>query len=34
MLTQATARIYSHALPADNQRAADVWDSTIEKKVQ
>ena len=29
-----TARVYSHALPADDQRAADVWDSIIDAKVQ
>jgi integrase len=29
-----TARIYSHALPADDQRSADVWDSVISGKVQ
>jgi integrase len=30
-----TARIYSHALPADDRRAADVWDSVLEvHKVQ
>ena len=29
-----TARIYSHALPADDQRAADVWDNLIDEKVQ
>lgn len=27
--TNVTARVYSHALPADDQRAADVWDSVI-----
>jgi hypothetical protein len=25
-----TARVYSHALPADDRRAADVWDSTAQ----
>jgi integrase len=29
-----TARIYSHALPADDQRAADVWDRVIDGPVQ
>ena len=29
-----TARVYSHALPADDQRAADVWDSIITGNVQ
>lgn len=29
-----TARIYSHALPADDQRAADVWDTVIDGKIQ
>jgi integrase len=29
-----TARVYSHALPADDQRAADVWDSLVGAKVQ
>ena len=29
-----TARIYSHALPADDQRAADVWDAIVDAKVQ
>jgi integrase len=29
-----TARVYSHALPADDQRAADVWDSIVGAKVQ
>jgi integrase len=29
-----TARIYSHALPADDQRAADVWDNVIAGPVQ
>jgi integrase len=32
--TNVTARIYSHALPADDQRAADVWDSLIDGLVQ
>lgn len=27
-----TARIYSHALPADDQRAADVWESVISEQ--
>jgi integrase len=26
-----TARIYAHALPADDQRAADVWDAVIDE---
>ncbi|MEK7750725.1 MAG: tyrosine-type recombinase/integrase, partial [Acidobacteriota bacterium] len=29
-----TTRVYSHALPADDQRAADVWDSIVGAKVQ
>jgi integrase len=29
-----TARIYSHALPPDDQLAADVWDSVIDLPVQ
>jgi len=29
-----TARVYSHALPADDQRAADVWDTIIDGPVQ
>jgi integrase len=29
-----TARIYSHALPGDDQRAADTWDAIIEGPVQ
>jgi integrase len=32
--TNVTARIYSHALPADDQRAADVWDTIIDGPVQ
>ena len=32
--TNVTARIYSHALPADDQRAADVWDSLIDRQIQ
>lgn len=32
--TNVTARVYSHALPADDQRAADVWDSIVRTKVQ
>ena len=27
--TNVTARIYAHALPADDQRAADTWDAII-----
>jgi integrase len=27
-----TARVYSHAIPADDQRAADEWDTMLEKK--
>jgi integrase len=27
-----TARIYSHALPADDQRAADVWENVISEQ--
>ncbi len=29
-----TARVYSHALPADDPRAADAWDTLISEKVQ
>jgi len=29
-----TARVYSHALPADDQRAADVWDTVISDRTQ
>jgi integrase len=29
-----TARIYSHALPADDQRAADTWDTIIAGPLQ
>jgi integrase len=29
-----TARVYSHALPADDQRSADTWDSIIDGPVQ
>jgi integrase len=29
-----TARVYSHALPADDQRAADVWDGIVNDAVQ
>jgi integrase len=29
-----TAKIYSHALPGDDQRIADVWDTLINGKVQ
>jgi integrase len=32
--TNITARIYSHALPADDQRAADVWDALIDEPLQ
>jgi len=32
--TNVTARIYAHALPADDQRAADVWDEFVTKSVQ
>lgn len=32
--TNVTARVYSHALPGDDQRAADVWDTLINGKVQ
>jgi integrase len=31
--TNVTARVYAHALPADDQRAADLWDSVIGKPV-
>jgi integrase len=29
-----TARVYSHALPADDQRSADTWDAIIKGLVQ
>jgi integrase len=29
-----TARIYAHALPADDQRSADTWDAIIKGPVQ
>ena len=29
-----TARIYSHALPEDDRRAADTWDAVIKGPVQ
>jgi integrase len=29
-----TARVYSHALPADDQRSADTWDAIIKGPVQ
>ena len=29
-----TARVYAHALPADDQRAADLWDTVIDGPVQ
>ena len=32
--TNVTVRIYSHALPADDQRAADVWDSIVGATIQ
>jgi integrase len=32
--TNVTARIYSHALPADDQRAADAWDEVVDGRVQ
>ena len=32
--TNVTARIYSHALSADDQPVADVWDSIVGTKVQ
>ncbi|MCX6625080.1 MAG: site-specific integrase [Acidobacteria bacterium] len=32
--SNVTGRIYSHALPADDQRSADVWDTIIDGKVQ
>jgi len=32
--TNVTARVYSHALPADDQRAADTWDAIIKGPVQ
>ena len=32
--TNVTAWIYSHTLPADDQPAADVWDSLIDGQVR
>ncbi len=32
--THVTATIYAHALPADDQRAADQWDEFLKGKVQ
>jgi integrase len=32
--TNITARIYSHALPDDDQRAADTWESVVHGPVQ
>jgi integrase len=32
--TNVTARIYAHALPADDQRSADTWDAIIGGPVQ
>ncbi len=32
--TSVTARVYSHVLPGDDQRAADIWNSVIGGKVQ
>jgi integrase len=32
--TNVTARVYSHALPADDKRAADVWDTIIDAPLQ
>lgn len=29
-----TAKVYSHAIPADDQRAADVWDNLVSEKIQ
>jgi integrase len=29
-----TARIYSHALPDDDRRGADMWDSVVKKQLQ
>jgi hypothetical protein len=29
-----TARLYAHALPGDDQRAADTWDTIIDGPVQ
>ena len=28
-----TARLYSHALPSDDRRAADAWDETERKRL-
>jgi hypothetical protein len=32
--THITARVYSHALPADDDRAADAWDSLVKGSIQ
>jgi integrase len=32
--TNVTARIYAHALPADDQRSADAWDAIIKGPLQ
>ncbi len=32
--THVTATIYAHALPADDQHAADKWDELLKEKVQ
>ena len=32
--THVTAKVYSHALPADDQRAADAWESVLSGKIQ
>jgi integrase len=32
--TNVTARVYAHALPADDQRVADLWDTVIDGPVQ
>jgi integrase len=32
--THVTAKVYSHALPADDQRAADAWESVVSGQIQ
>jgi integrase len=32
--TNVAARIYAHALPADDQRSADTWDAIIKGPLQ
>ena len=32
--TNITARIYSHALPDDDARAADAWETVVNRRLQ